>query len=150
MELSYEFWHYKVNFYTFLQFLIFFISDIRILHDGPCKYKDIVLPSDVNQLCHLADNNAIIMPVCGSNNVTYPNLFVLKCAKIRGVVSPGTSAVCKVVFTSIYEKVSWSLKPVVTSGVILTSNQNLGIVCGFHRQWWSNIYVTSLAFRFRQ
>ncbi|XP_023717614.1 serine protease inhibitor dipetalogastin isoform X3 [Cryptotermes secundus] len=62
--------------------------DIRILHDGPCKYKDIVLPNDVNELCHLADNNAITMPVCGSNNLTYPNPFVLKCAKLRGVVSP--------------------------------------------------------------
>ncbi|KDR09778.1 Serine protease inhibitor dipetalogastin [Zootermopsis nevadensis] len=28
-----------------------------------------------------------MMPVCGSNNITYPNPFVLKCAKERGVVS---------------------------------------------------------------
>jgi hypothetical protein len=42
------------------------------------------------------------MPVCGSNNVTYPNPFVLKCAKLRGAVSPGMSAVCKAVFLRVF------------------------------------------------
>lgn len=92
----------KSNFILFFSFFFFSPPEIRILHDGPCKYKDIVLPSDVKQLCHLADNNAIIMPVCGSNNVTYPNPFVLKCAKLRGAVSPGMSAVCKAVFLRVF------------------------------------------------
>jgi hypothetical protein len=91
----------KNNFYLFSSVSVFFFPDIRILHDGPCKYKDIVYSSDVNQTCHLADNNAIIMPVCGSNNVTYPNPFVLKCAKHRGVVSRGMSAVREVAFIFI-------------------------------------------------
>ncbi|XP_021937387.1 serine protease inhibitor dipetalogastin-like isoform X1 [Zootermopsis nevadensis] len=73
--------------YNSLACLRIYNHDLRILHDGPCKYRDIVLPRDVKQTCHLADNNAIMMPVCGSNNITYPNPFVLKCAKERGVVS---------------------------------------------------------------
>jgi len=72
----------------------FFFSGLRILHDGPCNYKDIVFPKHVTQTCHLADNNVILMPVCGSNNVTYPNPYVLKCAQHRGTVSSGTSRIC--------------------------------------------------------
>jgi len=73
--------------------LVFF-SGLHILHDGPCNYKDIVFPKDVTQTCHIADNHVIMMPVCGSNNVTYPNPYVLKCAQHRGIVSSGTSRIC--------------------------------------------------------
>lgn len=73
------------------------LTDIHILHDGPCKYEDVVLPKNVKQVCHLADNNAIMMPVCGSNNVTYPNPFVLKCAIHRGEVPPGMYEIRKVI-----------------------------------------------------
>ena len=84
--------HYN---YTFcLQFMLLFFSGLRILHDGPCNYKDIVFPKDMRQTCYLADNHVITMPVCGSNNVTYPNPFVLKCAQHRGIVSSGTSRIC--------------------------------------------------------
>ncbi|XP_069688199.1 serine protease inhibitor dipetalogastin-like [Periplaneta americana] len=61
--------------------------DLRILHDGPCQYRDVVISSDDNKVCNLADNNAIMMPVCGTDNVTYPNPFILRCAAYRGAIS---------------------------------------------------------------
>ncbi|KAJ9584582.1 hypothetical protein L9F63_021074, partial [Diploptera punctata] len=73
--------------YNALSCLRFYNQDLRILHDGPCAYEDVIIPDDSHKVCCLADNNAIMMPVCGTDNATYPNPFVLHCAMYRGVVS---------------------------------------------------------------
>ena len=67
------------------------LTDLRIVHDGPCNYEDVMIPDDARRVCCLADNSAIMMPVCGTDNVTYPNPFILYCAKYRGVVSQGNT-----------------------------------------------------------
>jgi len=100
-----------------------FFSGLHILHDGPCTYKDTVFPKDVTQICHLADNHVIMMPVCGSNNVTYPNPYVLKCAQHRGVVSSGTSRICYAVL-HVYRVFILITAFHRLSSMLLTSNTN--------------------------
>ncbi|PSN55257.1 hypothetical protein C0J52_05837 [Blattella germanica] len=72
--------------YNALACLRLYNEDIRVLHDGPCRYEDIDVTGDARKICSLADNNAVMMPVCGTDNVTYPNPFVLNCAIYRKVV----------------------------------------------------------------
>ncbi|XP_049771040.1 serine protease inhibitor dipetalogastin-like [Schistocerca cancellata] len=59
---------------------------LRIVHDGACQLTDIRMPNNARTVCYLADNQAIYLPVCGTDGVTYPNPFVLQCAKERELI----------------------------------------------------------------
>nr|CAD7447294.1 unnamed protein product [Timema bartmani] len=58
-----------------------------ILHDGACTLEDIKFPKEKAKICYFADNVPMQLPVCGTDNVTYSNPFIMKCAALRGYIS---------------------------------------------------------------
>nr|CAD7432138.1 unnamed protein product [Timema monikensis] len=63
---------------------------LSILHDGACTLEDIKFPKENAKICYFADNVHMQLPVCGTDNVTYSNPFIMKCAALRGHISEGT------------------------------------------------------------
>ncbi|CAG2059834.1 unnamed protein product, partial [Timema podura] len=58
-----------------------------ILHDGACTLEDIKFSKEKAKICYFADNVPMHLPVCGTDNVTYSNPFIMRCAALRGHIS---------------------------------------------------------------
>ena len=61
---------------------------LDILHDGGCTIEEVNNRiSTREELCDLARNYYENNPVCGEDNITYPNPYVLLCYKPRKLPS---------------------------------------------------------------
>ncbi|XP_065344600.1 serine protease inhibitor dipetalogastin-like isoform X2 [Cloeon dipterum] len=56
-------------------------SDLRALHDGACTPDEVKEIIGLDDVCRMANHRQEWSPICGSDNVTYPNSYRYLCAK---------------------------------------------------------------------